>query len=435
MQKELYTRRNFIYTELMLLLFFILIVPKEGFIGDLGYWRSWSWNIYSNGLPAAYRSDTDYLPGYQYLIYLYTLLQKSGTGVLENIHYLKTFTMAFHLFNGYQILKFTREYRPEKDGFAIAMMYIFNFAIIYNGLVWGQVDDIFTCFVFLAFYSATRGRVLPTMIGLLLAINFKLQAIIFLPPLLLMLIPAIRQRLSGINLLKWTMIPLAIQLTLVLPFVLHGDFNRIIDVILHANNRYPLVSANAYNFWNFFLDVNPNLINDSSPFVMSITYKETGLFLFFTFSFIVLLPLLKHVMQPLSQLQKPSFPFEKLILLMGIIPLLFFFLNTEMHERYSHPALIFLFIYGIYTNRYLPFILTSTAYFLNLEDVLHWMGLKNYNTFIFNRDFIASLYAASIALLLYYNFSKREDTIKREVTPFDTGSNPEKQPIESSLSI
>lgn len=383
-------------------------------MGDLDFWRLWSTYIFNNGLQNAYQSTTDYPPGYQYVLYIYTLLQSDQNGVSTNIYYLKFFTLLFHVLNSY--LLFWLFKKQPHEAFYASLVYLFNFSILYNGIVWGQVDDIFTCFVFIAFIASYQARILPALLSFLLAINFKLQAIIFAPPLFLLLLPVLRSRISPANLLKWVLIPLMMQVALILPFALNGDTHRILEVILHSGNRYPIVSASAYNFWCLMMEVNPYLVDDSLPFIASMSYKTAGLLLFFFFSFAALWPsLIAALKVPAGTPQPHPFNLRKGLITMGLIPLVFFFFNTEMHERYSHPALIFLFCYGFRSKRYLPFVLASGAYFLNLEDVLHWLSLKNYNTFIFSRDFIATLYLLAILHLFYdLYFIKRENNVPHE---------------------
>ena len=89
----------------------------------------------------------------------------------------------------------------------------------------------------------------------------------------------------------------------------------------------------------------------------------------------------------------------------GLIPLLFFFFNTQMHERYTHPALLFIFAFSYVNKKYIPMLLFSVAYFLNLEGVLHALykgfGLM-VNPILFSRSFIATIFAILILYMFFY---------------------------------
>ena len=71
-----------------------------------------------------------------------------------------------------------------------------------------------------------------------------------------------------------------------------------------------------------------------------------------------------------------------------------------MHERYSHPIIICSFMYGLVSRKYDLYILSSLAYFLNLEKVMRFFNLQ-YQTLIFEPRFIATLFAIIIVIAFY----------------------------------
>ena len=146
-------------------------------------------------------------------------------------------------------------------------------------------------------------------------------------------------------------------------------------------------------------------ILDSHTF-LGISYKSWSLFMFFTTSGIALLPLAKLGYLSIVNRTELNVPLDKILIVCTIIPLLFFYFNTQMHERYTHPAFIFLIAYSLRKKKPLIAIVGCLAYFLNLEDVLRFMKLDNYGTLIFNRDFISSLYLITIIWLFsdLFNF-------------------------------
>ena len=130
--------------------------------------------------------------------------------------------------------------------------------------------------------------------------------------------------------------------------------------------------------------------------------------MFFATSFIALLPLLRSTLDTVrtgnSELHK--FTRERLWLICALVITLFYFFNTQMHERYVHPAFIFIIAYAFYTRKVFPLILFSVAYFLTLEDFLRYLELPNYETLIFNDMFIAWLYAVIIVYLFVMLFRR-----------------------------
>jgi len=109
-------------------------------------------------------------------------------------------------------------------------------------------------------------------------------------------------------------------------------------------------------------------------------------------------------------------PPEKIWLTAALIGLIFFFFNTQMHERYSHYAFIFITVYAFSKRHYIPYILFSIAYLLNLDAVLEWFHKDDTQQYFirkggelimmgepppiwFRQNFIALLFAVTIVYL------------------------------------
>jgi hypothetical protein len=145
---------------------------------------------------------------------------------------------------------------------------------------------------------------------------------------------------------------------------------------------------------------------DATVFLF-LSYKNWGLLVFFCVSFVALFALLKRSLRYLFGKEAFFVPLKLVIVTSALIPLLFFYFNTQMHERYSHPAMVFLILYAVIYKRIWPAILGSIAYLLNLEAVYKHMKLGNdYNLFVFNRLFISLLFLATILWLFYDMFAQ-----------------------------
>ncbi len=186
-------------------------------------------------------------------------------------------------------------------------------------------------------------------------------------------------------------------------------------VIFSAVDRYPVVSMNAYNFWNLVLPGQLMQVLDSTLF-MGWTYKSWGLLLFFALSLVALFPLIKQVITSIRNRSVITLPMSKIMLTCALIALLFFYFNTQMHERYAHPALIFLIVAAILTKRPLWAILGCFAYLFNMEDVLRALSFQNHGILLFSKDFVSGLYLITIiglfAELYGWNFLNKN---KRQV--------------------
>jgi hypothetical protein len=124
--------------------------------------------------------------------------------------------------------------------------------------------------------------------------------------------------------------------------------------------------------------------------------------------FLIVFPLLKKYFEHYVKGMRLDFPLEKVFLLSALTASVFFYFNTQMHERYFHPALVSLAAYTFLTSNYFPFVLGSIAYFLNMERILQSLALTNYRTLIFHPVFIAVLFACLIIYLFYRLYSSRQ---------------------------
>ncbi|HNP47617.1 MAG TPA: hypothetical protein PKL85_02220 [Bacteroidia bacterium] len=360
-----------------------------------------NWATYSSqhGIGNIYDSDSDYLPLYQYILFLFGKFIHIPEKIELYNYNLKLITLPFHFISGYFIFRLIRNYYPNSEAALYrTLFYLINFVVLYNTLVWGQTDDILTCFVFGSFYFAYIKKIFPSLLAILLALNFKLQGIVFIPLIGLMLLPEIISRFSWRNLLLLTLPLIATQFLILMPFILSGTVHKVWFVVRHSVDHFPVVSMNAYNMWEFLLPPSLEGTLDNIQF-LGISYKTWGLVTFSSLSFLSLLPLIKVVIRKIKRLPHEEVLLQKLVIIAALCSLLFFYCNTQMHERYSHPALIFLILYGILSKSTLPVVFGCAAYFLNVDGVLRSIPFQHYGVFIYSRSFVASLYLITILLL------------------------------------
>lgn len=393
--------KYYFYIASFLLLIFIVLVPHNGHPFDTICWKNWSIYSATNGLQNIYFTDTDYLPLYHYVLFLFGKIAGSPENISQYIYYLKPITLLFHLVSGYFVLQLAKEkLQPKQALICTCIYFLLNFSIVYNALFWGQVDDTFTCFVFLSFYFAYKKRVTISLIALLIAINFKLQAIIFIPFIGLLLVPTMVASFQWRKLVIWIGSLVLIQTLILLPFITTNTVGKMWSVVTGSFGKYPAVSMFAFNFWDFFFWEDLKMVSDQSK-ILGITYKKWGLLFFFISSGCALFPLIRSVYFTLFTKKKQMESLDTLLLIGALIPLLFFFFNTQMHERYSHPALLFVMIYSIRNKQIALPILISIAYLLNLLLAEHFEKLSGDNWFIGTRKISAILYSICVIILYF----------------------------------
>jgi hypothetical protein len=211
---------------------------------------------------------------------------------------------------------------------------------------------------------------------------------------------------------------LLLQFLIISPFYFNGDFDKLWNVIENSVGKFPHITMNAYNFWALLVDSKNFFDSDADQFWL-FSYKSWGLLLFLSSSFMALIIPLVRVFKKLILGKSLNNSLNEILLLGAIIPLLFFFFNTQMHERYSHPAFIFITIYSLLNRKIHILVIPSIAYFLNLEDVLQAFNTQNYSTLIYTPFFIALLYLLTIVLLfieLYKCQLNKKFSIKENVS-------------------
>lgn len=394
-----------LFLKILLFYFFcILILPNSSFYSDASCWINWSRYIKQYGFTYTYNSGTNYNPFYQYILGFYSYLNPKLQDINNNIKYLKLITLIFDLLPLLFINTFLSRLDNKKDIFPYLLL--FNPIYLYNTLVWGQVDAIYTTFVFFSYYFFTKKNPVIAFCMLVLAINMKTQALIFFPPLFIIYL--IRYEIKKHEIITIIFSIILLQTILIFPFLNTIGLFRIWKTLTGSIDFYPVISMNAYNFWALIL--NKEFLNTSDKQLFwGFSFKFWGLMLFFISSTFCLLALLHQLFLKYIKNIKTNFEIELELLALGSIPVFFFFFNTQMHERYSHPCLLFLAIYAFKTKNWSIFILSNLAYFLNLEGVLGYFGL-NYAIWVFNPKLTAILFSVLIVIImieLYKNIRKR----------------------------
>jgi Gpi18-like mannosyltransferase len=412
--KNIFSQTDFNFNKtwivyILLFLVYFFLMPRTGHEYDMWCWQQWSKHDITYGFSNAYKeSGSDYLPLFHYFLYAFGKFQGTIENIEKNRHYIKIFPMIFDFIGGFFLVKLIQDkYKDKFRTFFYSLFLFLNIAYFYNSIIWGQVDGMMTAFIFIAFFYSIKEKVLPALIMMILALNFKVQSIIFLPLFGLILLPAIIKKFSWKNLSAWLLIPLLIQLLILWPFLITNNFDKVWAIVINSVGKYPEVSMNAYNMWYWLIPGDLRTIHDTGIY-LGLTYKNWGLLVFFAVSFVTLFPLIKDVYSILVRKSKEKISPEKIMLTAALLPLVFFFFNTEMHERYSHPAILFIAAYSLLTKRFLPYIFVSAAYLLNMEGVLKYLQLHKYSTLIFDPRFVALLFLITIVLLF-------DDLLKGEV--------------------
>ena len=345
----------------MLFLLLVIVVPRMSMMFDFEYWTDWALYIHNHGLTSIYSNPTaNYHPFYFYVIWLYDLVQGSEFYIRQNIHFLKFFPLIFDFLPLVVLCCFRQTVVTEK----IPYMYLLlNIAYLFNSYVWGQVDSIYSSLSFLALIFAFNRPVLSAFL-FAMAMAMKPQPIVYIPVLAIAWLYSVRDLKTWLQLL---FVIAATWLLVALPFIVTSNGDKLWAILSTPVGRYPRISVGAFNLWYLATSKNPYHTPDAATYFI-LTYKQWGLILFFLSCGLALLPLFfRLARQKLNSEPIANDNQQMLMLVSGLVTLNFFYFNTQMHERYAHPIMLFFFFYAVYSKNYKLYILASIPYFLSLD--------------------------------------------------------------------
>jgi Gpi18-like mannosyltransferase len=379
-----------------LYLAFLFVLPDAGY--DKYFWIKWTQDILNNGLGNVYQDENvNNQPLILFMLKVFSLFQRNADAVgLVSVNWLKALVLPFDFLTLAVVIHILKRTEKPMMGFFV---FFLNPAFWYNTVIWGQVDTIHTFFALAALIYAERGHWKWALVLMLVAVNFKLQAIIFFPLVAVLCLPFIREKgwkFLAIHLLAI----IGIQALILLPFAISGNFFETIQALATRSiDKYPTLSRNAYNIW-YYLVSDPFTFPDSRT-VFHVPLKYWGMALFFTASAMVMLPLFLAVNNGAFENLKRNERLGTIFQVAALVTIAFFLFNTQMHERYVHPAVLFSGLFMLLTKRPIVYMLVSIGYLLNMEAVMKYLryfdslvGINFNHTewLIFWPEFIATLF-------------------------------------------
>ncbi len=380
----------------LLYLGFLFVLPDAGY--DKYFWITWSQDILNGGLGNVYLNpEVNNNPLILYLLKVFSLFHQNAAEIgLTSVNWLKALVLPFDFLTLMVVIHVLKRTGKPMMGFFV---FFFNPAFWYNTVIWGQVDTIHTFFALAALVYAERGHWRWALVLMLVAVNFKLQAIIFFPLVAMLCLPFIREK-GWKYLALHVLAILGIQLLILLPFAISGNLPETLNALVSRSvDKYPTLSRNAYNLW-YYLVSDPFTFSDTRT-VFHVPLKYWGMAMFFTASAMVMLPLFLAVNNGAFENLKRNERLGTIFQVAALVTIAFFMFNTQMHERYIHPAVLFSGLFMILTHRPIVYMLVSVGYLLNLEAVMKYLryfdslvgvNFEHTQWFIFRPEFVATLF-------------------------------------------
>ena len=386
---------------LLLFILYLFILPRVYMDYDMGFWREWALLIHHNGLANTYNTSINYFPIYVYSLYVYDLLLGTDANIVHNINNIKILFVFFDFLPIFVLCGF----RQKLLSFRVPHLFLLlNIAYVFDSMVWGQIDSIYSSLAFLAIVAALRYPVAGILLYVL-ALNTKQQAIEFLPVMAIALLYSLRNfKTALVGLISAT----GLQALLLLPFIGSGGVSKLIAIAGNTVGLYNQLSICAFNIWYLITKGNPYFINSNDTYFL-ISYRTTGIIMFSIASLLVLIPLGRRIWQlRKNNLALDETTYRILFLCTGLLCLYFFYFNSQMHERYALPIIIFFFFYGVASKNYKLYILASIPFLLSLDKCFpDYLPIVHYKI-IYASVVIALWYSATVIYgsYLYYRLIK-----------------------------
>lgn len=352
---------------------------------DIFVFQGWGVEAFANSVSYLYVHHSvlgvDYPPLYMYGLYFDAWLNFQVTHSLDpgSFSYVvisKTIPLLCNLTIGLLLFSWLRK-RSVSTALVGAALYLFNPATIYATSYLGQIDSVYTLFLFLAVKSLTDRKYFLSTLYASLAVLTKLQSLFLIPLLAFVLI----SELTPIRLIDVIANCLGTIVVIMLPFILPGALRDVTGAVSDSLVEYPHVSVNAFNFWFPFgyhqVDyLQPLAIADwgsslsDSIKVFGVSLKTVGLIVFAAFTLLVL-----------YQVRRDR---GNILLGSASLALAFFMLPTEIHERYLFPFFAFFTPLALESRRYLlVYVVLTATYLLNMMMVFTYADTHSLYYFVY----------------------------------------------------
>jgi Gpi18-like mannosyltransferase len=372
----------------------LLLIPVPGFKADMAFWKGWGLAVADKGFVFLFQNTNfNYPPGFAYVLFI---LQKvysffaspysESFWSSNNLLYLSLFKLiliAFDILIVVLIVKIGEELGKRKLGLILGLLYFFSPLVLFDGVLWGQVDQLGIGLFLLSFYFLLKEKFNLASLVFVLSFLIKLQNIIFIPLFYLFLFKRLflfkktfllrKETLSKkyswkdfVDCLKYSLITFLIVLV---PFILAKEVDEVINLIMANADWFPWYSLNAYNFWWLLSGFKGMSLSDKNLFFGIVDARSFSLILF---SFVYFIGFLKLFLSKKENLLK------NFLLSLSLAVLAFFHCLTQAHERYLFPLVVLFLVLFFFKGKesfkklLIFYFLFSLGFFINLYLSMHY---------------------------------------------------------------
>jgi NPCBM/NEW2 domain len=389
-----------------------VLIPNPGFEADISFWKSWGLAPFDRGIVwSMHATNNNYPTPFAYLLWvmikIYTLFGDPHNFYEfwnnVNLPFLFISKMpsivadfgiaGLFLWIGKQGKRIGFPEFPRSFYLLLATIYLLHPIVLLDGALWGQVDSLGVLLFLIAWMAALKDK--PMLAGILymVAMMTKLQNMIYGPIFFLFL----WQRFGFTGLLKAMGGALLTFFTLNIEFLIGKDMPRVLASLTSNYDYFPWLSLNAYNPWWIVAGAAGMQISDKIAVLGIVNAKAVGLSLFTATYALSCLTLLFggegfiFYQSKVNDERKSFLRQDQMFLFLTALIIAasgFFLFQTQSHDRYAFPLLIFLFVWfplllqkinpkqtTIFLTREFKlfaicYLLFSVIYFFNLHNAL-----------------------------------------------------------------
>ncbi|MFD1988438.1 hypothetical protein ACFSGI_00455 [Paenibacillus nicotianae] len=315
-----------------------------GFMSDQNLFVQWMNEIRQYGLGTVYIHDSNinYPPLFLLIMQGYAALVH-GFGITIQAGQLsfKWLLIILDLCACVIVFCWSRHIRSTATRWILFGLFVCNPALIVNSSIWGQVDILNGILMAGALLTVVA---FPLLAGLLFAVALftKLQAIVIAPVFGCYLLKCVWQRQLKplIHMVVGAIIPVIV---VVIYFAYYGGLQAMFKgAYISAVGLYTQVTLNALNIWFYVIGTVPTT-SDTEKLWNLISLRNLGFMLL----------LLAVIYTAIYLWQCREITTAVLLKAAAWISFAFFMLPTEIHERYSIPALILLLLVSMLDRKWI----------------------------------------------------------------------------------
>lgn len=342
----------------------IIFLPNPGFEADVSFWKSWGLAVYDHGIVWGIKNtNNNYPTAFAYVLGLMTSVYSifadpHNFNDYWNNHNILFLTISkmpavlsdigifgLILWIGKRAAKLHFPELPYSMYIIVASVIFLNPITIIDGSWWGQVDSVGVIVFLVAFLFAIKR--MPFLAGLIYMASMmtKLQNMVYGPVFFVFLwqvtgfsglLQGIAGAIAGFVGYNWE-------------FFLAREMKLVFEQLTVNYDYFPFMSLNAYNLWWIVAKANGMHVLDKFTVLGMLNAKTVGLFMFSASYLFAVIIMTKETL--LSMVKKTLDPFHipdmtiliyRFFTAMIIVNAAFFLFQTESHDRYAFPVVVYL---------------------------------------------------------------------------------------------